>query len=249
MSLNLETKHAASGTLQFIGRFLEKNGLGYAVPTIYKGASCEDQLDYWLANLELAGHGHSILDFHDLLQELRKDHLQSFKTEIDAALEASGAWGFEGYRIEPANAEATQFHLSKEHIYQLSLQPGYSPSIARRQVQATDRKCLVFELISTRPDDCICWSAFKCASQRFAQLARRTYSPGLSNRTNRLPYTKTVVYCPEPQEGHQAFYAFVALRYFKLALADIVPKSITSCQMLTDLGMLQSGERASQTAD
>jgi len=196
----------------------------------------------------LAGHGHSIPDFHDLLQELRKDHLQSFKTEIDAALEASGAWGFEDCRIEPANAEATQFHLTKEDTYHLSLQPGYSPSTAR-QVQATDRKCLVFKLIITRPDDCICWSAFKCASQRFAQLARRTYSPRLSNRTNMLPYTKTVVYCPEPQEGHQAFYAFVALRYLELALADVVPKSIASCQMLTDLCMLHPGERASQRAD
>jgi len=28
-----------------------------------------------------------------------------------------GLRGFEGYRIEPANAEATQFHLSKEDIF------------------------------------------------------------------------------------------------------------------------------------
>ncbi len=155
MSLNPESKHAANGTLQCIGRILEEHGLRDAVGLIYQGASRQDQLDFWLAKLELVDHGHSILDFHDLLQEWRKDHLQSFKTEIDAALEASGAWGFEGYRVEPANAEATQFHLSKEAIYQLSLQPGYSPSIARRQLQAADRKCLVFELISTRPDDCI----------------------------------------------------------------------------------------------
>ncbi len=167
MSLNERTRHAANGTLQFIGRFLEGKGLRDVVPMclIYNDASREDQLDYWLAEVELADHGHSIPDFHDLLQILQKDHLQRFKTEIDAALEASGAFGFEGYRIEPANAEATQFHLSKEDIYQLSLQPGHSPSIARRQVQAADRKCLVFELISTRPDDRICWPAFKCASQ------------------------------------------------------------------------------------
>ncbi len=100
---------------------------------IYDDASREEQLDYCLAELKLAKYGHSIPDFHDLLQKLRKDHLQSFKTEINAALEASRAFGFEGYRIEPANAEATQFHLSKEDIYQLSLLPGYSPRVLSLQ--------------------------------------------------------------------------------------------------------------------
>ena len=75
MSLNPESKHAANGTLQCIGRILEEHGLRDAVGLIYQGASRQAQPDYWLAKLELVDHGHSILDFHDLLQELRKKQL------------------------------------------------------------------------------------------------------------------------------------------------------------------------------
>jgi len=223
MSLIPDTKHAANATLQFIHRFLEERGLGDAVPIIegliYQGASRQDQLGYRLAKLELDDHGHSIPDYNHKLKDLVKQHLEDFKTEIAAALQAQGfwdstpclpIWAEERYWLAPTNDEATTFHLGKEDIYRLCLD---RPIIAgRRQAQAADRKGLMFELFSTRPDDCTCWSAFKCASQRFAQVARCTYSPKSSNRTHSLPYTKTAVYCPEPQQEHQAFCSFVALR-------------------------------------
>jgi len=179
----------------------------------------QDQLGYRLAKLELDDHGHSIPDYNHKLKDLVKQHLEDFKTEIAAALQAQGfwdstpclpIWAEERYWLAPTNDEATTFHLGKEDIYRLCLD---RPIIAgRRQAQAADRKGLMFELFSTRPDDCTCWSAFKCASQRFAQVARCTYSPKSSNRTHSLPYTKTAVYCPEPQQEHQAFCSFVALR-------------------------------------
>ena len=94
MSLNTRIKHSANGTLQFVGRFLEENGVGDAVPMclIYKDASRHDQLDYCLANLKLAGDGHCIPEYNDLLKDLVKQHLRDFKTENAAAVQAQGFW-------------------------------------------------------------------------------------------------------------------------------------------------------------
>ena len=142
--------YAPNGTLQFIGRFLEEMGLQDVVPMclIYEDASRHDQLDYCLANLKLAGYGHCIPDYNDLLKDLVKQHLRDFKTENAAALQAQGfwdstpclpAWALNTYWLAPTNDEATTFCLSKEDIYRLCLD---HPIIAgRRQAQAADKKC------------------------------------------------------------------------------------------------------------
>lgn len=251
MSLNTKTKYAPNGTLQFIGRFLEEKRLKDAVPMclIYEDASRHDQLDYRLANLKLAGDGHCIPHYNDLLKDLVKQHLRHFKTENAAALQAQGFWDgtpcwpcwalLNTYWLAPTNDEATTLCLSKEDIYRLCLD---RPVIAgRRQAQAADKKCLIFELLSTRPDNCTSWPTYKCASQKLAQLLKCTYSPNSSNRTHSLPYTKTAVYCPQPQGQHQAFCSFVALRYLEISLVLLCfQKASHLCHMLTDLYMLQS---------
>ncbi len=123
------------------------------------------------------------------------------------------------YWLAPTNNEATTFCLSKEDIYRLCLD---RPVIAgRRQPQAADKKCLIFELLSTRPDNCTSWPTYRCASQKLAQLLKCSYSPKSSNRTHSLPYTKTAVYCPQPQGQHQAFCSFVALRYLEISLVPL----------------------------
>ena len=229
MSLNPESKPAANDTSQFIGRFLEER-------LIYERASRHDQLDYWLAKQELADHGHSIPDYEYLLKDLVKQHLKDFETENAAALQAKRfwdspdclrmpAWAKGKYGLEPSNDEATAFCFSKEDIYRLCLD---RPIIGgRRQAQAADRKCLVIMLCTTIPDQCTCWSTFKCAVQRFAQLARCTHGPNMSNMTHKLPYTKSVVFCPEPQGQHQSFCSIVAIRYLELTLAAVVANSTT----------------------
>jgi len=146
MSLNPETKHAANGTLYIIGRFCARQGLRDAVELSYHGASRQDQLDYRLAELELKDHGHSISEYNDLFKDLVKQHLEDFKTEIAAALQAQGfwdstpclpIWARKSYWLAPTNDEATTFHLGKEDIYRLCLD---HPIIAgRRQAQAADR--------------------------------------------------------------------------------------------------------------
>ncbi|DBB14141.1 TPA: hypothetical protein ACH3X3_001093 [Trebouxia sp. C0006] len=215
MSLNPESKPAANDTSQFIGRFLEER-------LIYERASRHDQLDYWLAKQELADHGHSIPDYDYLLKDLVKQHLKDLETENAAALQAKRfwdspdclrlpAWAKGKYGLEPSNDEATAFCFSKEDLYCLCLD---RPIIGgRRQAQAADRKCLVIMLCTTRPDQCTCWSTFKCAVQRFAQLARCTHGPNMSNMTHKLPYTKSVVFCPEPQGQHQSFCSIVAISH------------------------------------
>ncbi|KAL0054575.1 hypothetical protein WJX82_011145 [Trebouxia sp. C0006] len=192
MSLNPESKPAANDTSQFIGRFLEER-------LIYERASRHDQLDYWLAKQELADHGHSIPDYDYLLKDLVKQHLKDLETENAAALQAKRfwdspdclrlpAWAKGKYGLEPSNDEATAFCFSKEDLYCLCLD---RPIIGgRRQAQAADRKCL-----------------------RFAQLARCTHGPNMSNMTHKLPYTKSVVFCPEPQGQHQSFCSIVAISH------------------------------------
>ena len=172
--------YAPNGTLQFIGRFLEEQRLKDVLPMclIYEDASRHDQLDYRLANLKLAGDGHCIPDYNDLLKDLVKQHLRDFKTENAAALQAQGFWDgtpclpcwalLNTYWLAPTNDEATTLCLSKEDIYRLCLD---RPVIAgRAQAQAADKKCLIFELLSTRPDNCTSWPTYKCASQKLAQM-------------------------------------------------------------------------------